>query len=435
MRHRHLPVVVLLAATVATAGCGPPDSAASPAGMSLPLRGQHLEVIAEWSGTEQAAFRAVLDGFSARTGAAVTYTSGGDNTSVLVNSRLAGGSPPDVALIAQPGVVASLAAKGQIVPLAGDAATATAANFSPSWQRLATIDGKLYGVFFKVANKSVIWYRTDAFEQAGVVPPKDWADFVTVSDALSDSGIAAMAVPAGDGWPVTDWFENIYLRLAGADDYTRLTRHQIPWTDPSVIRTLELLGDYLRLPGVVEPGAAHLSFTQSVADVFGTKPKAAQLYEGDFVAGAIAGLGGTRLGSGANFYSFPSINGSVPSVVSGGDEAVAFKSDAATMSLMAWLASPAAAAIWAARGGFLSANRNVPTSAYPDDVTRALAAAVVNSPVVEFDMSDQTPQAFGGQLGADEWTILTRFVADPGDPVGTAAALESAAVKDYGTDG
>ena len=47
-----------------------------------------------------------------------------------------------------------------------------------------------------------------------------------------------MAVPVsiggGDGWTLTDWFENVYIRTAGLAMYDKLTHHQIPWTDPSV---------------------------------------------------------------------------------------------------------------------------------------------------------------------------------------------------------
>ncbi len=422
-----------LLGTAALAACGSNSKSTDTAttGSSQSLKGQHLEVIAEWSANEQAAFQAVLDGFTKKTGATVTYTSGGDNTSVLVNSRVAGGDPPDVALIAQPGAVAQLASKNQIFPLTGDAQTAATADFSPAWQKLGTLNGKLYGVFFKAANKSVVWYDAADLSNAGVQPPTTWDAFVTASKTISDSGVSAMAIPAGDGWPATDWFENIYLRTAGVDNYNKLTAHQIPWTDPSVVTALTTWAQYLKTPGVVEPGATNLSFTQSEADVFGKSPKAAMLYEGDFVGTDITALGNFKVGDTAKFFNFPSINGSQPAVVSGGDEAVALKNTPAAMALMAYLASPDAAAIWAAKGGFLSANTKLPLSTYPDDTTRSLAQALTSSTSVVFDMSDQTPTAFGGQKSADEWNILTKFVGDPSNPQATAAALEAAAVKDY----
>jgi ABC-type Fe3+ transport system substrate-binding protein len=414
------------------AGCGITAEAGSGSAGS-DENGRSLEVIGEWTGAEQANFQKVLNGFTARTHIKVTYTSGGNNVNILLNSRLAGGAPPDVALVPQPGVVAEYALKGDLVPLAGDAAAAVSTNYSDAWKRLGVVSGKLYGFFFKAANKSIIWYRADDFRAAGVQPPSTWADFINTSKTLADSGVTPIAVPAADGWPVTDWFENVYLRVAGSDKYAQLAAHRLAWTDPTVVRALSVLGGYFGTPDIIEEGATQLTFTQAVADVFGQRPKAAMLYEGDFVTGEIGKLGAARIGSDAKLFNFPSIDGSAPAVVSAGDEAVQFRNSPGARELMAYLASPEAAKIWAQAGGFLSANSRLDLSAYPDDSTRAMAQALVTSSLVQFDMSDQTPQAFGGQAGADEWRLLTDFVAHPGDPAGTAAALEAAAIKDYGS--
>src|SRR5258705_10273139 len=113
---------VALAAALAVAGGGggaTPPAGWGPAGTDL--TGQSLEVIGEWTGAEQANFKKVLDGFTGKTHAKITYTSGGNNVNVLLNSRLAGGPPPDVALIPQPRVVAQYARKGKLIPLSGDA--------------------------------------------------------------------------------------------------------------------------------------------------------------------------------------------------------------------------------------------------------------------------------------------------------------------------
>jgi maltose-binding protein MalE len=436
MRRSQLGLVATMATALALSGCdtGPvaPAGGSLSSGGKLPdLTGQSVEIIGEWSSNEQQAFQAVLKKFGELTHAKVTYVSGGNNINVLINSRLSGGQPPDVALIPQIGVAAQYARKGQIKPLTDEVADAVHSNFTEAWQRLGTFDGKLYGFFFKVANKSTIWYRTDPFGQAGVEPPRTWEDFTTVSRTLSDSGTTAVAIPAADGWPCTDWFENIYLRVAGVEKYNQLTSHQIPWTDRTVVQSLRLFADYLRQPNFVERGATQLSFTQSVADVFGNAPKAAMLYEGDFVVGEIQKSGKVQVGTGAKFFPFPSINGSAPSVVTGGDIALMYKDSAASKALMRYLASAQAAGIWAAMGGFLSANKNLDVTMYPDETTRQLGDAILKSTQVAFDQSDQTPQAFGGQAAADEWRILTEFVGNPSDPAGTAARLEAAAKKDY----
>lgn len=391
---------VLLALLVAACS-GTPGPASN---NGKPLAGQSIEVAAVWSGVEQANFQAVLDAFAAKTGATVKYTSGGNDLVALINSRLAGGAPPDVALIAQPGVVAQFAKQGAVKELTGEAAAAVTANYSPAWKQMGEIDGKLYGVYFKAANKSVIWYRTDKFAEAAVKPPATWEQFLTVSKTLTDAGITPMAVPGGDGWTLTDWFENIYLRVAGSAKYEQLSKHELPWTDPSVVQTLQLLKDYWGVPKAIQGGrggAVQLTFTQSIADVFGDKPTAAMLFEGDFVGAEINKLAKVQVGKGAQFFDWPSINGSKPAVVTAGDQAVAFKDNAASRALIAFLASPEAAKLMAAKGGFLSANKNLDPSSYPDDAMRQLSAAVVKADLLRFDLSDLTPQSFGGGTSAD----------------------------------
>lgn len=434
---RGVRVGAAVAAVVATAGCGwgPVAGAADGA-----LAGQTVEVAGIWTGAEQAHFRVVLDAFERRTGATVHYTSGGDDLPALLNSRLAGGAPPDVALLGQPGVVAQLARRGRLAELTGAAADAVAANFAPRWRALGVVDGTLYGVYYKVANKSVIWYRTEAFREAGVRPPGTWRELVTVTGTLADAGVGTMAVPGADGWVLTDWFENIYLRVAGPDKYDQLARHQLPWTDPSVVASLRLLREFWTGDRTIQDDPLQLTFVQAVADVFGTRPQSAMLYEADFVAAEIHRLGTVAVGDGARFFDWPSIDGSPPAVVTAGDQAVAFTDTPAAMALIAFLASPEAAAIAAGQGGFLSANRNLPRTAYPDPVTRELADALRDAELLRFDLSDLTPQAFGGGTHASMWRLLQEFLAQagaaagpgsPGDPAVLAQRLEAAARHDF----
>jgi ABC-type glycerol-3-phosphate transport system substrate-binding protein len=396
--------------------------------------GRTLEVVATWSGAEQRNFQAVLNEFMRRTHATVRYTSGGTDLAVLINSRLAGGSPPDIAFIPEPGVVAELVARGVLTPITGTAAQAVRSNYSQAWQDLGTVNGQLYGLYFKVANKSVVWYRADAFAEAGVSPPSTWEELQALSRTLTEAGITPMAAGGADGWVLSDWFENAYLRIAGPERYDELARHEIAWTDPSVVRTLELLDEYWRTPKFIDggpSGATQTSFTQSVANVFGTEPTTAMIAEGDFVAAEIRRLNQVTVGEGARFFPWPSINGSPPAVVTAGDEAVAFHDTPETNALMTFLASPDVARIMASQGGFLSVNRNLDPSSYPDDTTRELAREIIDTPEVRFDLSDLTPQAFGGGTDAHMWVLLQNFLDNDISPTDLAQQLEDAAVHDF----
>jgi len=47
------------------------------------------------------------------------------------------------------------------------------------------------------------------------------------------------------GWPISDIFENVYIRQAGVEKYDQLTNHEIPWTDQSVKDALTTMQDQI----------------------------------------------------------------------------------------------------------------------------------------------------------------------------------------------
>jgi alpha-glucoside transport system substrate-binding protein len=130
-------------------------------------------------------------------------------------------------------------------------------------------------------------------------------------------------------------------------------------------------------------------------------------------------------------FPFPSINGSPPAVVTGGDTVVMFKDSPAARAWISYLATPEASTIWAKRGGFTSPNKKVPLSAYSDALTRRSAAALVAAKTSRFDLSDLEPAAFGATTGQGEWKIFQDFLKNPKNIDGTASALESAAAKAF----
>jgi alpha-glucoside transport system substrate-binding protein len=379
----------------------------------------------------------VLDSFKKQTGAKVAYTAAGDELPTVVQTRVSGGTPPNVALVAQPGFAAQLAKSGAIKPVATEVEQEVTANYAPVWKTLGSFDAKLYGVYFKVANKSTVWFSEKAFQEAAVSPPApgSWDAFLSTSKALADAGTPAVSIAGADGWTLTDWFENVYLRTAGPQKYDQLAKHEIPWTDPSVREALQelakLFGDQQLVEGGAS-GALQTEFSKSVTNVFGEPAKAAMVFEGDFVAGVISSSSKAVVGTDAKFFPFPSVKGSAPAVVAGGDMAVQFKDDEVTNELMKFLASPQAGAIWAADGGFLSANKAILATSYPDDVSRELAKQIVEAgDNVRFDLSDLAPAVFGGTKGAGMWKDLQDFLADPKKIDETVQRLEAGAAKAY----
>jgi alpha-glucoside transport system substrate-binding protein len=414
-------------------GAGTPGST-----LSLPkLDGTTLEVAAVWTGQEQKNFKQVLAEFEKRTGAKVTFVPAQDPIINFLGSKIAGGQPPDIALLPQPGAIKQAVQKGWAKPLGADALKEVRKNYSQGWQDIGKVGGKQYGVYYKAANKSLIWYNTTVFENAGAKEPKSWQDLLTTAQTVYDSGVTPFSVGGADGWTLTDWFENVYLSQAGPEKYDQLAQHKIKWTDPSVKQALTTLAQIWGKKGYVAgdaDGALQTEFPASVTQTFtgGDQPKAGMVYEGDFVQVNI-GETKAKVGTDAKVFPFPAVGSAAP-VVSGGDAAVVFKDSKGAQALATFLASPDAATIQAKLGGYLSPNKSVANSAYPNEVQRTIAKSLIASgDDFRFDMSDQAPQAFGGTPGKGEWKDLQDFLKNPKDVAGTQAKLEKDAAAAYGS--
>ncbi|MDT9689343.1 ABC transporter substrate-binding protein [Streptomyces sp. P9(2023)] len=443
---RTTATVTALTLGLALAGCGggdkdtgtkepgPPASSAS--ALTLPdLKGQKIEVAAVWTGPEQENFTKVLEEFEKRTGATVTFVPAQDPIVNFLGTKIAGGSPPDIAMLPQVGAIQQAAAQKWLKPVGPETEAQLAKNYSQGWRDLGAVDGKQYGVYFKAANKSLIWYNNAAFENAGATEPKTWKEFLATAETISASGVTPVSVGGADGWTLTDWFENIYLSQAGPEKYDQLAKHQIPWTDASVKQALTTLAELFGKPELIAggaDGALQTEFPVSVTQTFtgGDQPKGAMVFEGDFSAINIAQTS-AKIGTDAKVFPFPAVGAASP-VVTAGDAAVALKDTKGAQALLTFLASPDAAAIWAGAGGFLSPNKNLDLTAYPNDVQREIAKALLESgDDFRFDMSDQMPQSFGGTPGKGEWKALQDFLKNPKDIAGTQARLEADAAKAY----
>ena len=105
---------------------------------------------------------------------------------------------------------------------------------------------------------------------------------------------------------------------------------------------------------------------------------------------------------------------------------------AAGEEFIRYLASPQAAALWAAQGGFVSPNVGLGMSAYPDAISRSIAASLIQAgDSFRFSLSDLTPAGFGGTEGQGMRKILQQFLLSRNVNV-TAAQLEQEAREAFG---
>jgi ABC-type glycerol-3-phosphate transport system substrate-binding protein len=398
--------------------------------------GGHLTVWSEWTSAEQSDFQASIQTFESETGITVNYRGIGSNIAATVQAAVAGGKGPDVAFVPSPATLDALAAKNQIKPISSVIGSVASKDYAPVWNQLASYNGKLYGVWFKAANKNTIWYNPAEFALAGIKKtPTTWQGLITDAKSLHAAGVVPVSLCTDIGWPVADMWQNIYLKTAGAADYDKLAAHQIPWTDPTVTTAFKTMAQLIGQPqyllggtsGALGAGGAYPECADSVFPKAGAQPKAAMIIEADFVVSEIVsnssnyapgtkGTGGktcTANPAGTPCYDFfpfpaPAADKANSSALQGsGDVAMMINSTPQAKAFMQFIASPLPGEIWARIGGFASPNKGVPLSTYPDPVTRADAAELQNATSFVFSLDDL--QSWEPEL----WQDMLNFVKNP----------------------
>jgi alpha-glucoside transport system substrate-binding protein len=107
------------------------------------LKGETLTIFGPWRGEDETLVRSVLDYFQEATGAEVKYSSSENYEQQIVIDTQAG-SPPNIAVLPQPGLIQDLASKGVLTPLGDDVAAWVKENYAAgdSWAKLGTYNGK-----------------------------------------------------------------------------------------------------------------------------------------------------------------------------------------------------------------------------------------------------------------------------------------------------
>jgi alpha-glucoside transport system substrate-binding protein len=405
-----LGVIVSMLALIAVActpgATPPPGATGTPTGTTPPAGGGTLNVLSLWGGSEEQAFRNVLDAFTAKTGIAVNYETDRANYATTLQSRITGGNPPDIAIIPGIGFLRRFANDGSLTKIAdmGVDVAGLSSSYPQGFLDVGTVGGDLYGVPAKYNSKGTIWYRPDMFTAAGVSVPTSWDEFKAALDALKDNP-GALGLGAADDWTLTDWFESIYLRQAGPEAYDKLFSADGDWADPSVQTAvdtmLEVLNDTYVVGGVTD--ALGRGFVDGIGQAFSATAQAAVYYEGGFVGGIATTDVNTDLviGETIDWFPFPMINNTSDQTTFGGDVVGAFTNTDQAKAFMQYVITPEANTEWAKTGAIVSPNKGVGTDAYPNELVVREADQLGSAEAIRYDGSDLLPAGISGEsMGA-----------------------------------
>jgi alpha-glucoside transport system substrate-binding protein len=385
------------------------------------LKGETLTIFGPWRGDDETHVQVVLEYFREATGADVKYSSSENYEQQVVIDTQAG-SPANISVLPQPGLIADLASKGLLAPLTDADKAWMVENYGAgqSWVDIGTSkdkDGKpqFLGFSYKTDVKSLVWYSPENFADAGYEVPKTMEELIALSDKIVADGGKPWCIGLGSGgatgWPATDWIEDIMLRTQSPDVYDKWVTNEVKFTDPAVTGALDIFGSFAKNDAYVDGGAAGVAstdFRDSPKGLFTTPPKCYMHHQASFIPSFFPE--GTKMGEDADFFYFPTY-ASKPELgkpVLGAGTLFTITSDSkAARAFIDFLKLPLAHELWMADGGFLTPLKSANPAAYANDAARKQGDIMATASTFRFDGSDLMP----GKIGAGAfWTGMVDFV-------------------------
>ena len=428
-RRRLATMATVLTISLLAAACGDDNSSSSNTsggGGDKPYAGKVVTIFSSIRDIEATRLEAAWAGFEAETGIDIQHEGSGAFEADL-KVRVDGGNAPDVAFIPQPGLLATLARDGKVVPLEALKADVEANNIG-GWVELGTVDGKFYAPPFGANIKSLVWYSPAAFKDKGYEVPATWDEMMALSDKIVADGGAPWCVGAGSdqatGWPLTDWVEDAVLRFAGVETYDKWVAHTIPFNDPAILDAIDKVGAIVKNDKYVLNGAQSIPSTTfqdaglPLLDGGCFMHRQASFYGNQFPEGTTKGPDGQ-----VNAFYFPPATADSPKPMLGGGEVIAAFSDKPEVeAVVKFLTSAAYANERLKAGNWLTPNKKADVSLVTDPLEKTFAELLVGSDVFRFDGSDLMPSAVGA---GTFWTEMVAWVTGKSTADATKAIEDS----------
>ncbi len=382
------------------------------------LSGKTVNVYASILSPELEMYEAAYIPFEECTGANIEFEGSGEFEAQL-KVREKAGNPPDIALIPQPGLLATMVATGSVkAPSAGTVANVDA-NWQPDWKEYGSVDGTFYSPPNSSNLKSLVWYSPSMFTDNGWTIPTTWDELKTLTDTIVASGVVdkpwCAGIGSGDatGWPLTDWMEDVMLRLHGPEVYDQWVTHEIPFNDPKVVQVLDEVGWFMQNENYVNGGYGNVESIAStkfqeggltILDSTCALHRQAQFYGGQWPEG-------TTIAEDGDVWAFylPTADPATKPVLGGGEFITAFADRPEVLAAQEWMSTVEYANSLAANSvGLASANINADPTLFKGIAAVAQQALVDPDAQFRFDGSDMMPAAVGS---GSFWKGMTDWIS------------------------
>jgi alpha-glucoside transport system substrate-binding protein len=334
-----------------------------------------------------------------RTGINVVFISDGDQ---FLAKRLWGADVPDIVMLPQPGRLFELEEEGKIVDLKTFIdIDYLQQQYPQAYLELASLDGKMLGVWFSVGLKSLVWYPSQAFKAKGYLVPETWDELMALSDQIvADGGTPwCIAINDFDGlrWVGTDWVEDILLRTAPPETYDAWVTHDLPFNSPQIRRVFEIMGQIWLNEDYVYGGLENITseyYQDNPAHLFEDPPGCYLHKQASFAP--LFFPPGVRYGEDYDFFYFPPIDPEYGKPVLGSGDIVAMLNDRPEVrEVMRYFTTPESAKVMIEHGGYLNPHRGTPIEWFPTTADLRFAQIILAADTFRFDGSDLMPEEVG----------------------------------------
>ncbi len=386
------------------------------------FKGKTVSIQTQWIGGEGANFAAAIADFAKASGITIQVDSIGSSHETVLRTRIEGGEPPDLAMLAQPTAVLAYGADGRLVDVS-TFMTGTFADDHSATVGLVTADGHVWGIPYKADVKSTVWYPIKSFAKHGYTVPTTWADLLALSDKIVADGKGnpwCMGMEAGTatGWQATDWIEEVMLRTQTPETYNAWIAGDLKFNSPEVKAAFDEVGKIFFGTNYVLGGSTAIVSTPQTEPFDGAFPAAGSddwdnhtpkcwmhkiptWYGPDFFPDVRAGGPGTvtkyEIGTDIGIFYLPPLNDAQgPAALGSADTLMVLEDRPEVRAVAQFLSTPAGIQRWIEAGSAISANNKTPAAWYEGFYKLDVASKIVNNAsYLGFDASDLMPPEVG----------------------------------------
>ncbi|SEL88069.1 ABC transporter substrate-binding protein [Streptacidiphilus jiangxiensis] len=184
-------------------------------------------------------------------------------------------------------------------------------HFLPAALEAGTVDGKLVGIPARGTQPVFLFYDKKVFADAGVQPPKTWADLTRLVQVFTAKGITpfALAGSATSSWTELMWIEYLVDRLAGPELFKKIAAGDwSQWNDPAILKTAQMVKQLVD-SGAFGKNFASVNYGAGGSSTLLAKGRAAMQLMGSWEYAMQQGADPNFAKNDLGYVAFPSVDG------------------------------------------------------------------------------------------------------------------------------